>query len=262
MKLNEIRDNSGAHYRFKRIGRALPSKEQDQRPRRQGARRHGPASRSMALKVVRRRSIVGCRNAASRTRRFARNFTRVNLGRLQHRHRVRRQRRRGGRWRGAGRGRAVAPCPSWHSPPRQGRDQGGADDYRGRRLGAAVAAVESRRHRYDPQGAVAPGCADRQEGGRQGQGHGEAQGLCRRRAARCAAPPVPKEASRRGTSRRRVKPSQGVKPSPRVKPSQEHGRCPAEGAKKAKAAPEATADKDAEGKASKPKKAKAKKTEE
>jgi hypothetical protein len=47
-----------------------------------------------------------------------------------------------------------------------------------------------------------------------------------------------------------------------VKPSQEHGRCPAEGAKKAKAAPEATADKDAEGKASKPKKAKAKKTEE
>ncbi len=223
MKLNEIRDNSGAHYRFKRIGRGIGSGK----GKTSGRGGKGQTARTgVALNgfeggqtpLHRRLPKRGFTNAP-----FRKEFHEVNLGRLQ---------------------KAVE----------SGRlDAGAAVDGE-----ALVAAGLLRRVRHGirllAKGEITAALTITVAGASKAAVAAVAKrkAFADAAAAAAAAPPVPKsEAKSKGDVK--------AKGEAKAKAKTKDG-APPEGAKKAKAAPQAAADKGADGKAAKPKKAK--KTEE
>ena len=133
MKLNEIRDNPGAHYRAKRVGRGIGSGK----GKTSGRGGKGQTARSgVALNgfeggqtpLHRRLPKRGFNNKI-----FQKDFKVVNLGRLQQALDAGKLERRGAarrhrRWSPP----AAAPRRRRRPPVGQGRAEGGADD-RGRR---------------------------------------------------------------------------------------------------------------------------------
>jgi len=259
MKLNEIRDNSGAHYRFKRIGRGIGSGK----GKTSGRGGKGQTARTgVALNgfeggqtpLHRRLPKRGFTNAP-----FRKEFHEVNLGRLQHA--IESGRLEAG---AAVDGEALVAAGLLRRVRHgirllaKGEIKAALTITVAGASKAAVAAVEKAGGTVTITGAVAPETAPTGK-----KAVAKAKATAKRKAfadaaaAAAAAPPVPKEAKSKGD----VKAKGEAKSKGEAKAKSKDG-APPEGAKKAKAAPEATADKDAEGKASKPKKAKAKKTEE
>jgi large subunit ribosomal protein L15 len=261
MKLNEIRDNSGAHYRFKRIGRGIGSGK----GKTSGRGGKGQTARTgVALNgfeggqtpLHRRLPKRGFTNAP-----FRKEFHEVNLGRLQ-------QAIESGRLEAGAAvdGEALVAAGLLRRVRHgirllaKGEIKAALTITVAGASKAAVAAVEKAGGTVTITGAVALETAPTGK-----KAVAKAKAKAKRMAfadaaaaAAAAAPPVPKsEAKSKGD----VKAKGEAKSKGEVKAKSKDG-APPEGIKKAKAAPEATADKDVEGKAAKPKKAKAKKTEE
>ncbi len=254
MKLNEIRDNSGAHYRFKRIGRGIGSGK----GKTSGRGGKGQTARTgVALNgfeggqtpLHRRLPKRGFTNAP-----FRKEFHEVNLGRLQ---------------------KAVESGRLDAGAAVDGEALVAAGLLRRVRHGirllakgeitaaltitvagaskAAVAAVEKAGGTVTITKPVAPEAAPPgKKAVAKAKASAKRKAFADAAAAAAAAPPVPKsEAKSKGDVK--------AKGEAKAKAKTKDG-APPEGAKKAKAAPQAAADKGADGKAAKPKKAK--KTEE
>jgi large subunit ribosomal protein L15 len=255
MKLNEIRDNSGAHYRFKRIGRGIGSGK----GKTSGRGGKGQTARTgVALNgfeggqtpLHRRLPKRGFTNAP-----FRREFHEVNLGRLQ-------QAVEAGRLKAgtAVDGEALVAAGLLRRVRHgirllaKGEIKAALTITVAGASKAAVAAVEKAGGTVTITGpaAVAPvGAPTGKKAIAKAKATEKRKGFADAAAAAAAAPPAPKA---------EAKPKGEAKAKGEAKPKAK-GEAAPEGAKQAKAKPEAVAGKDVDGKAAKPK-AKAKKTEE
>jgi large subunit ribosomal protein L15 len=253
MKLNEIRDNSGAHYRFKRIGRGIGSGK----GKTSGRGGKGQTARTgVALNgfeggqtpLHRRLPKRGFTNAP-----FRREFHEVNLGRLQ-------QAVEAGRLKAgtAVDGEALVAAGLLRRVRHgirllaKGEIKAALTITVAGASKAAVAAVEKAGGTVTITGlaAVAPvGAPTGKKAIAKTKAAEKRKGFADAAAAAAAAPPAPKaEAKSKGEAKGEAKPKAKGEGAPA-------------GAKQAKAKPEPVAGKDVDGKAAKPK-AKAKKTEE
>jgi|GraSoi_2013_60cm_1033757.scaffolds.fasta_scaffold24796_2 large subunit ribosomal protein L15 len=254
MKLNEIRDNSGAHYRFKRIGRGIGSGK----GKTSGRGGKGQTARTgVALNgfeggqtpLHRRLPKRGFTNAP-----FRKEFHEVNLGRLQ-------QAVESGRLKAGAAvdGEALVAAGLLRRVRHgirllaKGEITAALTITVAGASKAAVAAVEKAGGTVTITGPVAvtpEGAPTGKKAIAKAKASAKRKGFADAAAAAAAAPPAPKaEAKPKAEGKGEAKPKA-------------KGQAAPEGAKQAKAKPEAVAGKDADGKAAKPKKAKAKKTEE
>jgi large subunit ribosomal protein L15 len=256
MKLNEIRDNSGAHYRFKRIGRGIGSGK----GKTSGRGGKGQTARTgVALNgfeggqtpLHRRLPKRGFTNAP-----FRKEFHEVNLGRLQ-------QAVESGRLKAGAAvdGEALVAAGLLRRVRHgirllaKGEIKAALTITVAGASKAAIAAVEKAGGTVTITGPIAAAPETAPTGKKaiaKAKAKAKSKAFADAAAAAAAAPPAPKA---------EAKPKADAKVKGEAKAKPKDGAAPG-GAKTAKAKPEAAAEKDADGKAAKPKKAKAKKTEE
>jgi large subunit ribosomal protein L15 len=255
MKLNEIRDNSGAHYRFKRIGRGIGSGK----GKTSGRGGKGQTARTgVALNgfeggqtpLHRRLPKRGFTNAP-----FRKEFHEVNLGRLQ-------QAVESGRLKAGAAvdGEALVAAGLLRRVRHgirllaKGEIKAALTITVAGASKAAIAAVEKAGGTVTITGPIAAAPETAPTGKKaiaKAKAREKRKGFADAAAVAAAAPTAPKA---------EAKPKAEGKTKGEAKVKSKDGAVPA-GTKQAKTKPEAVADKDADGKAM-PKKAKAKKTEE